>query len=137
MGTTCIYCGKKIEKRHQVIWVGKDEDREKLECCSAACYNDTRSFMDWDQKSRIKAYVVIAVCVVLNLFVIGQAWQVWWQYLPILVIGVCLWKWPLVFTHYHTYHKYGIVQTLKYIQWAGIVIAIIGFSFSIWNVLLL
>lgn len=79
------------------------------------------------------SYIVIAVCVGMNLFVIGNEVDRWWKYIPTVIIGICLSVWPLVFTHYHTYERYGITRTLKYVRLAGYVIIAAGIIFTVFG----
>lgn len=132
MGTTCIYCGKPIGGKPHTVWAGRDRE-EELSCCSAQCYNDTKRFIEWDRKARIKSYIIIAACIVANLIFIGNEINRWWTYIPIMIIGVCLAIWPLVFVHYHTYERYGIVKTLKYVRCAGVLIALAGVIFTLFS----
>lgn len=131
MDALCIYCGKPIGRKPQILWEGKDK-KEKLNCCCAACYNDTRRFIQWDKSARTKASLWMAVCVVINLILIGREAEVWWKYVPLMVIGACLCKWPLIFSHYHTYERYGIVKTLKYVRIAGGLIIAAGILFTVY-----
>ena len=132
MRTTCIYCGKPLGKKPQIVLVGKDR-KEKLLCCSVQCYDDTKRFIEWDRRYRLISYIVIAVCVGMNLFVIGNEVDRWWKYIPTVIIGICLSVWPLVFTHYHTYERYGITRTLKYVRLAGYVIIAAGIIFTVFG----
>lgn len=130
MGKTCIYCGKPLGKKPCSLWVGKDRKEEVL-CCSIQCCSDTQHFIEWDRKYRLISYIIIAVCAAVNLLVIGNGMDPWWSCLPTGAIGLCLAVWPFAFMHYHTYERYGIVKTLKYVRIAGGGIAALGIIFTL------
>jgi len=73
----CIYCGKETEKNKYTIRVNKGA--EEVQCCGRECYLKTRKFIDADNsKKKLLFYIIAAVLVVINLFVLGYKLQVWW-----------------------------------------------------------
>ena len=104
MEKRCIYCGQPITKKPAAVWLKRE--KEEVQCCSMDCYNKTSRFIKWDQASRLKAYVIIGICAAVNLISIGFSMEGWWTHIPLVVIGMCLCKWPLVFMHFHNYEKF-------------------------------
>ena len=94
MEKRCIYCGQPITKKPAAVWLKRE--KEEVQCCSMDCYNKTSRFIKWDQASRLKAYVIIGICAAVNLISIGFSMEGWWTHIPLVVIGMCLCKWPLV-----------------------------------------
>lgn len=124
MEKRCIYCGQPITKKPVIVWMKRE--KEEAQCCSTDCYNKTSRFIKWDKTSRLKAYVIIGICAVLNLVFMGFSMKGWWTHIPLIVIGICLCKWPLVFMHFHNYERFGIPKTLRYVRLASWFLIVFG-----------
>lgn len=135
MEKRCIYCGQPITKKPAAVWLKRE--KEEVQCCSMDCYNKTSRFIKWDQASRLKAYVIIGICAAVNLISIGFSMEGWWTHIPLVVIGMCLCKWPLVFMHFHNYEKFGILKTLRYVRFAAGVLIVFGAAITVWDIFFL
>lgn len=131
MEKRCIYCGQPITKKPAAVWLKRE--KEEVQCCSMDCYNKTSRFIKWDQASRLKAYVIIGICAAVNLISIGFSMEGWWTHIPLVVIGMCLCKWPLVFMHFHNYERFGIWKTLKYVRFAAGALIVFGAVITVWD----
>ena len=131
MEKRCIYCGQPITKKPAAVWLKRE--KEEVQCCSMDCCNKTSRFIKWDQASRLKAYVIIGICAAVNLISIGFSMEGWWTHIPLVVIGMCLCKWPLVFMHFHNYERFGIWKTLKYVRFAAGALIVFGAVITVWD----
>ena len=131
MEKRCIYCGRPITKKPVIVWMKKE--KEEAQCCSTDCYNKTSRFIKWDKTSRLKAYVIIGICATLNLVFMGFSMKGWWTHIPLIVIGICLCKWPLVFMHFHNYERFGIPKTLRYVRLASLFLIVFGSVIMVWD----
>ena len=135
MEKRCIYCGQPITKKPAAVWLKRE--KEEVQCCSMDCYNKTSRFIKWDQASRLKAYVIIGICAAVNLISIGFSMEGWWTHIPLVVIGMCLCQWPLVFMHFHNYEKFGIPKTLRYVRFAAGALIVFGAAITVWDIFFL
>ena len=131
MEKRCIYCGRPITKKPVIVWMKKE--KEEAQCCSTDCYNKTSRFIKWDKTSRLKAYVIIGICAVLNLVFMGFSMKGWWTHIPLILIAICLCKWPLVFMHFHNYERFGIPKTLRYVRFASLFLIVFGSVIMVWD----
>lgn len=131
MEKRCIYCGQPITKKPVTVWMKRE--KEEAQCCSTDCYNKTSRFIKWDKTSRLKAYVIIGICAILNLVFMGFSMKGWWTHIPLIVIGICLCKWPLVFMHFHNYERFGIPKTLRYVRFASVFLIVFGSVIMVWD----
>lgn len=135
MEKRCIYCGQPITKKPAAVWLKRE--KEEVQCCSMDCYNKTSRFIKWDHASRLKAYGIIGICAAANLIYIGLSMKGWWTHIPLVIIGICLCKWPLVFMHFHNYERFGIWKTLKYVRFAAGGLIVFGAVITVWDMLFL
>ena len=131
MEKRCIYCGQPITKKPAAVWLKRE--KEEVQCCSMDCFNKTSRFIKWDNASRLKAYVIIGICAAVNLINIGLSMKGWWTHIPLVIIGICLCKWPLVFMHFHNYERFGIWKTLKYVRFAAGALIVFGAVITVWD----
>jgi hypothetical protein len=122
----CIYCGLPTDNQKFII---NPKAEHELPCCSGDCYKNTKVFIEWDVANRMKGYLLIAVCVVFNLFSLGFEWTYWWRYFSLTGIGTILIFYPLIFSKYTFYQKYGIKKTICIIRYIGIGIILASFVF--------
>ena len=131
MEKRCIYCGQPITKKPAAVWLKRE--KEEVQCCSMDCCNKTSRFIKWDNALRLKAYVIIGICAAVNLINIGLSMKGWWTHIPLVIIGICLCKWPLVFMHFHNYERFGIWKTLKYVRFAAGALIVFGAVITVWD----
>ena len=131
MEKRCIYCGQPITKKPAAVWLKRE--KEEVQCCSMDCCNKTSRFIKWDNASRLKAYVIIGICAAVNLINIGLSMKGWWTHIPLVIIGICFCKWPLVFMHFHNYERFGIWKTLKYVRFAAGALIVFGAVITVWD----
>ena len=131
MEKRCIYCGQPITKKPAAVWLKRE--KEEVQCCSMDCCNKTSRFIKWDNASRLKADVIIGICAAVNLINIGLSMKGWWTHIPLVIIGICLCKWPLVFMHFHNYERFGIWKTLKYVRFAAGALIVFGAVITVWD----
>ena len=131
MEKRCIYCGQPITKKPAAVWLKRE--KEEVQCCSMDCCNKTSRFIKWDNASMLKAYVIIGICAAVNLINIGLSMKGWWTHIPLVIIGICLCKWPLVFMHFHNYERFGIWKTLKYVRFAAGALIVFGAVITVWD----
>lgn len=104
----CIYCGAMTDCRDYIL---NPKASHELPCCSEACYNKSKTFVTWDNKWRMKYYLLLLVLVVANLLFFGFMPDTRWKYLPMLGIGVLSAILPLVFARYDRYQAFGIKRS--------------------------
>lgn len=121
----CIYCGELTDNQRYVL---NPKASHELPSCSADCYNSAMAFVDWDSHNRMKCYLILFACVAANLVAIGLKWTSRWRYLPLTAIGITLYFYPLVFTRYISYQRYGIKKTLQIVKGFAIGIVIVGLA---------
>ncbi|WP_040213219.1 hypothetical protein [Clostridium polynesiense] len=110
---SCLYCGKKTDIKRFII---NPKAREELLCCSGECLSNVRKFIDYDSKNRMKLYILLFILIVINLFFIGFDINSRWRYLPLLLIALSVYSYPLVFTRYIMYQRFGIIKTLRIVK---------------------
>jgi membrane protein YdbS with pleckstrin-like domain len=98
----------------------------ELPCCSAACYNSANDFVHWDVHNRMKCYLFLFTSVIFNLVSFGFEWTFRWRFLPLIAIGIVIYVYPLVFTRYAAYQRYGIKKTLRIVKGIAAAIALLG-----------
>jgi hypothetical protein len=101
----CLYCGEKTACRDYIINQGANHE---LPCCSEKCLDNVRVFVDYDARHRTLFYGILFVLVVANLILLGFKIVNWGIYLPMLGIGITTFVYPLVFTRYERYQRFGI-----------------------------
>jgi len=109
----CLFCGKPTYCRDYIINPGAGHE---LPSCSEECFAATKEFVDYDKRRRTLFYMVLLVLVVGNLFFLGFETATRWKYLPMLGIAAAVEIWPLVFTRFERYQKFGIRNTKKIIR---------------------
>ncbi len=109
----CLYCGEMTLSRDYIINPGANHE---LPCCSEECFSHTKAFVDYDSHHRILFYGILFVLVVANLFVFGLKMVNQWMYLPMLGMGIAAFAYPLVFTRYERYQRFGIRKTKRIIR---------------------
>jgi hypothetical protein len=119
----CIYCGELTDNRRMIL---NPKANHELPCCSTDCYNSAKGFVDWDAHNRMKCYLLLFACVIVNLLSLGFEWTFRWRYLPLTGIGIVLYFYPLVFTRYTSYQKHGIKKTLLIVKKIAVGIALLG-----------
>ena len=128
----CIYCGKETEKNKYTIRVNKGA--EEVQCCGRECYLKTRKFIDADNsKKKLLFYIIAAVLVVINLFVLGYKLQVWWMYLPMIGLGAIVVAQPSMYCTPFFYESFGMVKAWKIIRVIGAAIVLIGTLITLFN----
>lgn len=126
----CIYCGNLTDNQRLIL---NPKAKPELPCCSAGCYNSAMDFVDWDAHNRMKCYLLLFVSVAANLVAIGLKWTFRWRYVPLTTIGIILYFYPLVFTRYKSYQKYGIQKTLRIVKGFAAGIALLGLLLIIFS----
>lgn len=109
----CLFCGEMTLCHDYIINPGADHE---LPCCSEECLNKAKAFVDYDSHHRILFYGILFVLVVANLFLFGFKIANRFIYLPMLGICIATCVYPLVFTRYERYQKYGISKTRTIIR---------------------
>ena len=128
----CIYCGKETEKNKYTIRVNKGT--EEVQCCERECYLKTRKFIDADNSKKILLfYIIAAVLVVINLFVLGYKLQVWWMYLPMIGLGAIVVAQPSMYCTSFFYESFGMVKAWKIIRVIGAAIVLIGVLITLFH----
>lgn len=117
----CLYCGRPTLCRDYTINPGA---KHELPGCSRECFERIRKFVDYDKRYRMLFYMVLFVLVTANLFLLGFNPATRWKYLPMLGIGIAVCAFPLVFTRYERYQKFGIYKTNIMIRAAAAAIAV-------------
>lgn len=119
----CIYCGELTDNRRMIL---NPKAKHELPCCSADCYNSANDFVDWDAHNRMKCYLLLFASVIVNLVSFGFEWTFRWRFLPLIAIGIIIYFYPLVFTRYSAYQRYGIKKTLCIVKGIAAGIALLG-----------
>jgi hypothetical protein len=119
----CLYCGKLTVNQKYIVNPGAEHE---LPCCSKECHNKATAFIDYDKRKRMLFYMLELIFVVANLFILGFELSIRWKYLPMLGMGVIAFVYPLVFTRYERYQKYGIHKTQNLIR--SVAVAIVVFA---------
>jgi hypothetical protein len=109
----CLYCGEMTLSGDYIINPGA---KHELPCCSEECFIKTKAFVDYDAHHRMLFYGILFVMVVANLFVFGFKMVNQWMYLPMLGMGIAACVYPLVFTRYERYQRFGIRKTKRIIR---------------------
>ncbi len=104
----CLLCGRPTQSGDYIINPGAGHE---LPCCSAACFDRAKTFTEYDRRRRPLYYGILFLLVVANLILIGFEMASRWMYLPMLGIGVATLVFPLAFTRYERYQKFGIRRT--------------------------
>jgi hypothetical protein len=126
----CLYCGRLTLCRDYIINPGAEHE---LPSCSAACFEKTKQFVDYDTHSRLPFYLVLLVMVVANLFLLGFKTESSWEYLPMFGIGIATSVCPLVFSRYELYQKFGIRKTKAVIRVVAASVAAFALLLTICN----
>lgn len=116
----CLYCGKPTRCPDYII---NPEAAHELPCCSEECFDKTKKFVDYDTHKRKIFYFVLFILVVTNLILLGFEVMTRWRYIPLLGIGIAACVYPLIFTRYERYQKFGIRKTMIIIRIFAAVIA--------------
>lgn len=126
----CIYCGKEIIHVNTKYRIHlKHESLKDVYCCSKECFKDTQAFMGKDDKSRLKLYIILAVCIVLDLILMAFMKKSTYMYLPLGIIGISLYFWPYIMIRYRSYQRLGIVRTVSNLRKAGLILALLAIVF--------
>ncbi len=124
----CLYCGEPTFSRNYIINPGAEHE---LPSCSEECFNKARYFVDYDRRYRMVFYFILLAMVVVNLFLLGCKVKSRWGYLPMVGMSTAAIIFPLVFTRYERYQKFGIRKTKIMIRVAAFGIVILGLVFII------
>jgi hypothetical protein len=119
----CLYCGKATFSRNYIINPGAEHE---LPSCSEECFNKARDFVDYDRRYRMVFYFILLAMIVANLFLLGSKVESRWGYFPMMGIATAALIFPLVFTRYERYQKFGIRKTKIMIRFAACGIVILG-----------
>lgn len=119
----CIYCGDLTDNRRMIL---NPKANHELPCCSTHCYNSAKDFVNWDAHNRMKGYLLLFTCVIINLVSLGFEWTSRWRSLPLTAMGIVLYFYPLVFSRYTSYQRYGIKKTLQIVKRFAVGIALLG-----------
>lgn len=126
----CIYCGSALKATNKDYKIHiKNESLEDVHCCSAQCFKQTKEFMAHDDQNRIKLYIVLAVCIVVDLIVMSITKNSNYMYLPMGIMGIALYFWPYLIVRYRSYQNVGIKKTLSNLKTAGLIIAVLSIIF--------
>lgn len=128
MEKKCIYCGQPVTSSKHVL---NPKAQNELPCCTAECYNKAKGFLDWDMKNRDKAYIMLFVCIALNLAAMALKITSPIAYLPMTAIGFLIWKYPFAYKYYSSYSRFGIVRTTKIIRGVGAATSLFSLAFVI------
>lgn len=123
----CLYCGEPTLCRDYIINPGA---KHELPSCSKECFEKTKNFVTHDKRYRTPFYAVLFVLVVANLFLLGFETPTRWKYLPMLGVSIAAFVWPLIFTRYERYQKFGIRKS-------RIIIRVIAAALAAFSVLLI
>lgn len=126
----CYYCGTPTQNIQKLEVFSK---KYELPCCSEECKEKVKEYNDWDNKYRLKSYLILAVCVIFNFLTIGYQWTFRWHYLSLTSIGVVLYFFPLLLFRYTSYMNYGIKKTLLIIRVFAVLIILASIVFLIFS----
>ena len=118
----CIYCGKPVESG-VVINPGAEWE---LVCCGEECERNMKDFTQRDAKTKTPFYLVLAVFVVINLFLLGFQPDIRWRFLPMLGICATVAVHPYVFTRYNMYQRYGVQKTMTIVRVIAVALMVFG-----------
>lgn len=121
----CIYCNNNLIDKKYVL---NREGSYKFHACSSDCLQKSKEFNLFEQRNRIIFYALLTVAFLINLYVIYQRIESSWTYLPISLIGVILYFYPLPFTKYVTYEKFGIKKTILGVQIFAVTLIVFGIA---------
>jgi len=128
----CIYCGKVTSRMRPFILNPRAD--EELYCCSLQCLNKSQQFLNWDMNHRTCAYLLLAVCVIFNMFSFGFYWKGVKQFLPMMGIGSIIFCYPFIFARYASYQPRGIYRTNKIVRVFGLLLIILSFACMIYSI---
>ena len=117
----CLYCGNPTQCRDYIVNPGAEHE---LPSCSVECFGKAKEFVDYDRHRRMVFYSALFALVLANLFLLGFKTISRWGYLPMLGIGIATCMYPLVFTRYERYQKFGIRKTKAIIRAVAALIAV-------------
>lgn len=126
----CLYCGQETQCQEFIINPGA---RPELPCCSEDCFSATKDFIKFDVRYRTIFYLVMLVLVIANLILLGSGKMEHISYLPMLGMGCAIFAWPLIFTRYERYQKYGIHRTQVIIRVIAVGIALFALLLTLSN----
>jgi len=119
----CIYCGAPVLHSDYKL---NPKARKEFYCCTEDCLRAAKAFVLWDSKVRMRFYLLELVFVAMNLIILGFQWQSRWQHFPIIGMGAVLYFFPLPFSHYTSYQRYGIKKTQGMIQGIALLMVLFG-----------
>lgn len=130
----CIYCGGKIENTNERYTIPiKNESLEKVQCCSSQCYERTKKFSQEETNSRNKFYILMGVCVLLDIIIVTFVADKYLVYIPLGLMGLTLYFCPYVFVRYRSYQRLGIFRTINLIKCIGLGISLSAIFFFVYS----
>lgn len=109
----CLYCGRQTLCRDYILNPGAQHE---LPCCGEECFTKAKAFVAYDARRRIIFYLILLVFVSANLIFWSLNFEMRWKYLPMLGMGISAIVYPLIFTRYERYQKFGIRKTKEIIR---------------------
>ena len=109
----CLYCGNLTLCRDYVVNPGASHE---LPCCGEDCFEKANAFVEYDKHKRMVFYLILLVFVIANLFLLGFHIETKWQFVPLFGMGITTAVYPLIFTRYERYQRFGIKRTKRIIR---------------------
>lgn len=125
----CIYCGKETTANKFTISAGSGN--AELQCCGRECYLKTKEYIEEDKsKKKMPFYILAAILVVVNLFLLGYKLTVWWMYLPMTGLGALVAMVPSMYITHYFFESMGIVKARKVVRVIGCSVMVAGLALT-------
>lgn len=124
----CIYCGESLHTAKYQINPGA---AKPLYCCDTPCYQKMRRYIEWDNRNRKYFYGLLCAMIVINMIMIGFHLEGFFQFFPMIGICITVIAFPMVFSRYEYYERFGLVTTRKIIRGVAGGLALFAVAMSI------
>lgn len=126
----CIYCGKETTANKYTISI--DGSAEDLQCCGRECYLKTKEYIKNEgSKKKTPFYIIAAILVVLNLFILQSKPDIWWMYFPMIGLGALISLVPSMYITHYFFESMGIVRARKIVRLIGCFVMAVGLALTL------